>query len=187
MFPVLAENMKGDGGRVEIVRVTGIVSSLVSVHSTNTQGGAGGGGGVLDLDHAGPRHQLPVVFPHHELGAHDGGADDALQVQGAELSDVDVGTSEYSDLEEMNVKNVKSVRSDTDLGHNHHQLHLSAHLGHRAHLTLVFPSVSGGQVLDLQGPQVLPGFDQRGKPVVRDECFLIHSNDVAVRPSDPGD
>ena len=66
MFPVLAENMKGDGGRVEIVRVTGIVSSLISVHSTNTQGGAGGGGGVLDLDHAGPRHQLPVVFPHHE-------------------------------------------------------------------------------------------------------------------------
>ena len=101
MFPVLAENMKGDGGRVEIARVTGIVSSLISVHSTNTQGGAGGGGRVLDLDHAGPRHQLPVVFPHHELGAHDGGTDDALQVEGAELPDVDVGTTEYSDLEDM--------------------------------------------------------------------------------------
>jgi len=170
VFPVLAEDMKSDGGRVKIVWVTGIVPSLESVHSTNAQSGAGGGGRVLDLDDAGPRHQLPIVFPHHELGTDDGGGDDALQMQGAELSDVDVGTSEYSDL-----------------GHNNHQLHLSAHLGHRAHLTLIFPSVSGPHVLDLQGPQVLPGFDQRGKPVVRDECFLIHSNDVAVRPSDPGD
>ena len=99
MFPVLAEDMKSDCGWVKIVRVTGIVPSLVSVHSTNTQRGAGGGGRVLDLDHAAPRHQLAIVFPHHELGTDDGGADDALQVQGAELSDVDVGTSEYSDLE----------------------------------------------------------------------------------------
>ena len=94
----------------------------------------------------------------------------------------------------------------THLGNNHHQLHLPAHLGHGAHLTLVFPGVSGRHVLDLkistqrcllqlggtegshlEGPQVLPGFDQRGEPGVRDECFLIHSNDVAVRPSDPGD
>ena len=99
MFAVLAEDMKSDSGRVKIVRVTGVVPSLVSVHSTNAQSGTGGGWRVLDLDHAGPRDQLPVVFPHHELGADDGGADDALQVQGAELSDVDVGTSEYSDLE----------------------------------------------------------------------------------------
>ena len=99
MFAVLAENMKSDGSWVEIVRMTGIVPSLVSVHSTDTQSGAGGGGRVLDLDDTGPRHQLPIVFPHHELGTDDGGADDALQVQGAELSDVDIGTSEYSDLE----------------------------------------------------------------------------------------
>ena len=92
----------------------------------------------------------------------------------------------------------------TNLGNNHHQLHLPAHLGHRAHLTLILPRVSGRHKLDLkissqrcllnwgslshlQCPQVLPGFDQRGKPGVRDECFLIHSNDVAVRPSDPRD
>ena len=93
--------MKSDGGWVKIVRVTGIVPSLVSVHSTNAQSGTGGGGRVLDLDDAGPRDQLPVVFPHHELGTDDGGGDDALQVQGAELSDVDVGTSEYSDLQDM--------------------------------------------------------------------------------------
>ena len=99
MFPVLAEDMKSDGGRVKIVWVTGIVPSLESVHSTNAQSGAGGGGRVLDLDHAGPGHELPVVFPHHELGTDDGGGDDALQVQGAELPDVDVGTSEYSDLQ----------------------------------------------------------------------------------------
>ena len=99
MFAVLAEDMKSDGGGAEIVRMTGVVPSLVSVHSTNAQSGTGGGWRVLDLDHAGPRDQLPVVFPHHELGADDGGTDDALQVQGAELSDVDVGTSEYSDLE----------------------------------------------------------------------------------------
>ena len=80
MFAVLAEDMESDGGWVKIVRVTGIVPSLVSVHSTNAQSGAGGGWRVLDLDHAGPRDQLPVVFPHHELGADDGGADDALQV-----------------------------------------------------------------------------------------------------------
>ena len=104
MFAVLAEDMKSDSGRVEIVRVTGVVPRLVPVHSTNTQSGAGGGGRVLDLDDAGPRHQLPIVFPHHELGTDDGGADDALQVQGAELSDVDVGTSEYSDLESKGEK-----------------------------------------------------------------------------------
>ena len=84
---------------MKIVRVAGIVPGLVSVHSTNAQSGAGGGGRVLDLDDTGPRHQLPIVLPHHELGTDDGGADDALQVQGAELSDVDVWTSEYSDLE----------------------------------------------------------------------------------------
>ena len=80
MFAVLAEDMKSDCSWVKIVRMTGIVPSLVSVHSANAQSGAGGGGRVLDLDHAGPRDQLPVVFPHHELGADDGGADDALQV-----------------------------------------------------------------------------------------------------------
>ena len=80
VFSVLAEDMESDGGRVKIVRVTGIVPSLVSVHSTNAQSGTGGGGRVLDLDDAGPRDQLPVVFPHHELGADDGGTDDALQV-----------------------------------------------------------------------------------------------------------
>ena len=74
---------------------------MVSVHSTNAQSGTGGGGRVLDLDDAGPRDQLLVVFPQHELGTDDGGGDDALQVQGAELSDVDVGTSEYSDLQDM--------------------------------------------------------------------------------------
>ena len=81
--------------------MTGVVTSLISCHSPDMESRAGGGGGVLDLDHAGPRHQLPVVFPHHELGAHDGGTDDALQVEGAELPDVDVGTTEYSDLEDM--------------------------------------------------------------------------------------
>ena len=101
MFPVLAEDMQSDCGWVEIVRVTGIVPSLVSVHSTNAQSGTGGGGRILDLDHTAPRDQLAIVFPHHELGTDDGGADDALQVQGAELSDVDVGTSEYSDLKGM--------------------------------------------------------------------------------------
>ena len=80
VFAVLAEDMKSDGGGAEIVRMTGVVPSLVSVHSTNAQSGTGGGWRVLDLDHAGPRDQLPVVFPHHELGADDGGADDALQV-----------------------------------------------------------------------------------------------------------
>ena len=100
VFAVLAEDMKSDSGRVKIVRVTGVVPSLVPVHSTNTESGAGGGGGVLDLDHAGAGDQLPVVFPHHELGADDGGTDDALQVQGAELPHVDVGPTEYSDLEE---------------------------------------------------------------------------------------
>ena len=98
MFAVLAENMKSDGSWVEIVRMTGIVPSLVSVHSTDTQSGAGGGGRVLDLDDTGPRHQLPIVFPHHELGTDDGGADDALQLKGAELPHVNIGPSEYPNL-----------------------------------------------------------------------------------------
>ena len=75
-----------------------VVPSLVSVHSTNAQSGTGGGWRVLDLDHAGPRDQLPVVFPHHELGADDGGADNALQLQRAVLPHVDVRTPEYSHL-----------------------------------------------------------------------------------------
>ena len=79
--------------------MAGVVPRPRPAHAGDGEGGAGGGGGVLDLDHAGPRHQLPVVFPHHELGAHDGGADDALQVQGAELPDVDVRTTKYPDLE----------------------------------------------------------------------------------------
>ena len=99
MFSVLAEDMQSDGSWVEIVRMTGIVPGLVSVHSVNAQGGARGGGGILDLDDVGARDKLPIVLPHHELGADDGGGDDALQVQGAELPDVDIGTSEYSDLE----------------------------------------------------------------------------------------
>ena len=84
---------------MKIVRVAGVVTGLVAVHSTNAQSGTGGGWRVLDLDHAGPRDQLPVVFPHHELGADDGGADDALQLEGAELPDVDVRTTKYPHLE----------------------------------------------------------------------------------------
>ena len=98
MLTVLVEDVERDRGWVEIVGMTGVVPSLVSVHSTNAQSGTGGGWRVLDLDHAGPRDQLPVVFPHHELGADDGGADDALQLEGAELPHVDVWPPEYSDL-----------------------------------------------------------------------------------------
>ena len=79
--------------------MTGVVTSLISCHPPNMESRAGGGGGVLDLDHAGPRDQPLVVFPHHELGADDGGADDALQLEGAELPDVDVRTTKYPDLE----------------------------------------------------------------------------------------
>ena len=104
MFTVLAENMKSNSSWMEIVRMTRIVASLVSVNSSNTESGAGGGGRVLNLDNTGARYQLTIVFPHHELGTDNGGADDALQVQGAELSDVDVGTSEYSDLKSKDEK-----------------------------------------------------------------------------------
>ena len=98
MFTVLAEDMKSDGCRVEIVRVTGVVPRLVPRHSVNPQSRAGGGWRILDLDDTGARHQLPIVLPHNEPGADDGGADDALQLEGAELSHVDVGPSEYPDL-----------------------------------------------------------------------------------------
>ena len=81
MFPVLAENMESDGGGVEIVWVTGVVASLVPRHSVNPESRTGGGRRVLDLDDAGARNQLPIVFPHHELGTDDGGADDALQLK----------------------------------------------------------------------------------------------------------
>ena len=99
MLTVLVEDVERDRGWVEIVGMTGVVPGLVSRHSPDMKGRAGGGGRVLDLDDAGTGDQLLVVFPHHELGTDDGGADDALQVQGAELSDVDIGTPEYSDLE----------------------------------------------------------------------------------------
>ena len=79
--------------------MTGVVTSLISCHSPNMESRAGGGGRVLYLDHAGARDQLLVVFPHHELGADDGGADDALQLEGAELPDVDVRTTKYPHLE----------------------------------------------------------------------------------------
>ena len=83
---------------MEIVGVAGVVARLVAGHSPDVEGGAGGGGRVLHLDHTGAGHQLAVVLPHHVLGADDGGADDALQLEGAELPHVDVGPPEYSDL-----------------------------------------------------------------------------------------
>ena len=98
MLPVLAEHVERDGGGVEIVGVAGVVARLVAGHSPDVEGGAGGGGRVLHLDHTGAGHQLAVVLPHHVLGADDGGADDALQLEGAELPHVDVGPPEYSDL-----------------------------------------------------------------------------------------
>ena len=52
----------------------------------------------IHLYNTGARHQLPVVLPDHELGADDGGADDALQLQRAVLPHVDVRTPEYSHL-----------------------------------------------------------------------------------------
>ena len=81
MFTVLAENMKSNSSWMEIVRMTRIVASLVSVNSSNTESGAGGGGRVLNLDDTRPRDQVTVVLPHHVLGAHDGGADHTLQLQ----------------------------------------------------------------------------------------------------------
>ena len=98
MFTVLAEDMKSDGGRVEIVRVTGVVPCLVPRHSVHAQSRAGGGWRILDLDDTGARHQLPIVLPHNEPGADDGGADDALQLKGAELPHVNIGPSEYPNL-----------------------------------------------------------------------------------------
>ena len=98
MFTVLAEDMKSDGGRVGIVRVTGVVPCLVPRHSVHAQSRAGGGWRILDLDDTGARHQLPIVLPHNEPGADDGGADDALQLQRAVLPHVDVRTPEYSHL-----------------------------------------------------------------------------------------
>ena len=52
----------------------------------------------IHLYNTGARHQLPVVLPDHELGADDGGADNALQLQRAVLAHVDVRTPEYSHL-----------------------------------------------------------------------------------------
>ena len=101
MLTIFAEDMESDPGWVKIVRMTRIVASLVPGHSSNTQGGAGGGGRVLHLDHAGARDQVPVVLPHHVLGAHDGGADHTLQLQGAVLLHIDVRTSKYSHLQQI--------------------------------------------------------------------------------------
>ena len=204
MLTVLVEDVERDRGWVEIVGMTGVVPSLVSRHSPDMKGRAGGGGRVLDLDDAGTGNQLLVVFPHHELGAHDGGADDALQLEGAELPHVDVRTSEYPDLRQGgDILWSGQLVEETYLGHHHHQLHLPAHLGDRAHLALVFTGVTGRHVLHLkiflchlqlrcphhhlQSPQVVLALDEGGEPLVRDECLLVDSNDVAVRPSDPGD
>ena len=68
-------------------------------HAPNAEGGAGGGGRVLDLDHTCPRHQLPIVLPDHILGADNGGADDALQLQRAVLLHIDVWAPKYPHLQ----------------------------------------------------------------------------------------
>ena len=99
VLAVLAEDVEADPGRVEVVGVTGVVARLVASHAPDAEGGAGGGGRVLDLDHTRPRHQLPVVLPHHVLGAHDGGADHALQLQGTVLLHINVRPPEYPHLE----------------------------------------------------------------------------------------
>ena len=98
MLTIFAEDMESDPGRMKIVRMTRIVASLVSGHSSNTQGGAGGGGRVLNLDDTRPGDQVTVVLPHHVLGAHDGGADHTLQLQRTVLLHIDVRTSKYSHL-----------------------------------------------------------------------------------------
>ena len=106
-------------GWVEVVWVAGVVPRPRPAHAGDGEGGAGGGGGVLHLYYilyiilyillllyyynihlynTGARHQLPVVLPDHELGADDGGADNALQLQRAVLPHVDVRTPEYSHL-----------------------------------------------------------------------------------------
>ena len=102
-------------GGVEVVGVAGVVPRPRPAHAGDGEGGAGGGGGVLHLYYiitiilyyynyyihlynTGARHQLAVVLPDHELGADDGGADHALQLQRAVLSHVDVRTPEYSHL-----------------------------------------------------------------------------------------
>ena len=94
MLTVLVEDVERDRGWVEIVGMTGVVPSLVSRHSPDMKGRAGGGGRVLDLDDAGTGNQLLVVFPHHELGAHDGGADDALQLEGGPGVDQEAGAAQ---------------------------------------------------------------------------------------------
>ena len=38
----------------------------------------------------------------------------------------------------------------------------------------------------LEGPEVVRGLDEGGEPVVRDEGLLVHRDDVAVTPPDPG-
>ena len=97
--------------------MAGVVPRPRPAHAGDGEGGAGGGGGVLHLYYilyyilllyyhysyihlynTGARHQLAVVLPDHELGADDGGADDALQLQRAVLPHVDVRTPEYSHL-----------------------------------------------------------------------------------------
>ena len=98
MLTIFAEDMESDPGWMKIIWMTRIVASLVSGHSSNTQGGAGGGGRVLHLDHAGAGDQVTVVLPHHVLGAHDGGADHTLQLQGTVLLHIDVRASKYSHL-----------------------------------------------------------------------------------------
>ena len=148
VLSVLAEDVQTDPGGVEVVRMTGVVARLVAGHAPDAQGGAGGGGRVLDLDHARPRHQLAVVLPHHVLGAHDGGADDALQLQRAVLLHVDVWAPEYPHLHTKYELN-SGENGPSHLGHHHQQLHPPAHLGHGADLALVGPGVPGGDILYL--------------------------------------
>ena len=39
----------------------------------------------------------------------------------------------------------------------------------------------------LKSPEVVGCLDEWGESVIWDECFLIHSYDVTITPSDPGD
>ena len=98
MLTILVEDVEADSGGVEVVRVTAVVASLVPRHAGDAEGGAGGGGGVLHLDHAAPRHQLTIVFPDHEPGTDNGGCDDTLQLQWTVLSHVDIRSPEYPHL-----------------------------------------------------------------------------------------
>jgi len=80
VLPVLAEDMEGDGGRVEVVWVAGVVPRLVPRYPPHAECWAAGGWRVLDLDEAAPRHQLPVVLPNYKFRGHDGLANDTLEL-----------------------------------------------------------------------------------------------------------